>query len=367
MSRQNHIHTTVIMSAEFLQYAHSGKELIEDIAPATIIHLSSAPETWTATGPVTPKSLSGSAPDMQHIVYDKLAHHPDSFAGRIASKINKRSAYAELVQHAPQVPQMLSQMSLLHAHPASLIHDTLRTPNCVCCGFFGAFVLALTMERCCLTCLQKNPATWTLPAQEAADIFGLTAGDVEELPSFTARPGEFMYSSTKWEAPTTMVSVRQAKNFAVTLFGQKYLARHVDRMLERGHISEQEAIRWQQLHATQTVVGPCQPFHFGPGEFQRANFYGGLGAIRFPVLLPQSKGLRVEKGLWCRGCEAVCQHWAGLSDEDQARATQEALARSCRSLRVAPHALFKCEWTKEQFLDHAQDCLGVQALMEGAR
>jgi hypothetical protein len=144
----------------------------------------------------------------------------------------------------------------------------------------------------------------------AKRCFGLSPKDMKRLVVFHGVPREDMRGFRN----RRFVGVRSAKRLGLEVHGsEQVLRQYLDMERELG-LYDSVYYNFQHLQST-----PLEPLRMDPlmvptMGFEGDNEYHGVASIRFPSLFQNRMGnqWQVERGLWCRGCEWVCeQDWRG--------------------------------------------------------
>lgn len=270
--------------------------------------------------------------------------------------VESLTVYQSMMQHAPEVLTALGRTGLLRYHPAALLHQTLRSKECVSCRDFGAFLLLPTSERVCFDCLDRNSALRVMRLNDAKTAFGLTEAHLKAIPVMKSIPGTYAVTwSTSQRRSLRLVNVRQAKRLALRVHGSsEALSKHAPRV--RPGESRRNPWTLKGLHDA-----PLE----NPGSdmskmYRQKNLpeddLGGIATIRFPFVSPEGTA---DVGRLCRGCEVTATEFKyGRLPETVRRELSGPLCGGHEPLRAAVSRLR----TREDFVEHVQHCYGVQRL-----
>lgn len=271
------------------------------------------------------------------------------------------AVYQSMMQHAPEVLTALGRTGLLRYHPATLLHQTLRSKECVSCRDFGAFLLLPTSERVCFDCLDRNSALRVMRTNDAKTAFGLTETHLKGIPVMKTIPGKYAITwPTSQRRPLRLVNVGRAKRLALRVHGSiEALSKHAPRV--RPGESRRKPLTMKALHDA-----PLE----NPGSdmskmYRQRNLpeddLGGIATIRFPFVSPEGTA---DVGRLCRGCEVTATEFKhGRLPERVRRELSGPLCGGHEPLRAAVSRLR----TREDFVEHVQHCYGVQQLRSGCR
>lgn len=203
-------------------------------------------------------------------------------------------AYEDVLEHCQFLISVLHRLCTLDQFSLFHLHRLLRSPSCTGCGNFGAYVFAVTCQRCCWTCSKLNPNFWVMPRNDVQLCFDLTAPVVDALPPIfkTGVPGDDM-----------LVRVTDARVQAEAIHGSD-LRRLVSAITSRAgdpfqfhsHISNVA----YYTHALTANMNPQDhdPRMANTGEL---SIFEGR-QLTIVSQLPPFDGLRLDHGCWCRGC-----------------------------------------------------------------
>jgi hypothetical protein len=265
------------------------------------------------------------------------------------------AVYKCMMQHAPEVLTALGRTGLLRYHPATLLHQTLRSKECVSCREFGAFLLP-TSERVCFDCLDRNSALRVMRTNDAKTAFGLTEAHLKGIPVMKSIPGKYAVTwSTSQRRPLRLVNVRQAKRLALRVHGSsEALSKHAPRV--RQGESRRKPLNLKALHdALLENPGSDMSKMYRQRNLPEDDL-GGIATIRFPFVSPEGTA---DVGRLCRGCEVTATEFKyGRLPERVRRELSGPLCGGHEPLRAAVSRLR----TREDFVEHVEHCYGVQQL-----
>lgn len=280
-----------------------------------------------------------------------------SFLGK--GLVEGMASYRDMMHHAPEALTALGRTGLLSIHSATLLHQSLRSKECVSRYEFGAFLLLPSCERVCFECLDRNSALRAMRVNDAKAAFGLTAAHLKKIPTMKTIPGEygirFKASHRKSLHP---VNVRQAKMLAIDVHGSsealKRIAPPAPRLGDRRRIWTLSALHGASIDPPGSDMSKIYRQRDQPEDE-----LGGVATLRFPFLTPSGFA---DTGRLCQGCELtyklfkynelpeqVCRELSGPS-----RGSHEPFRAAMSRLR-----------TKEDFQTHTQHCYGSQRLLGG--
>lgn len=267
--------------------------------------------------------------------------------------------YAELMQQAPHALAALGKTKLIRHHSAATVHAALLTPDCISCQRYGAFLFLPTCQRCCYHCLWKNQSLWVVPLSVAKRCFGLSAASAKALPMMRSLPGKYhvKYSISR-QRSIGLVCVGAAKRLALReLESEEQMPQKLEGDLSAGCLSEKQY--YQLRHLQRAPLSPPGPeFHMQPVESNSTNdMYCGMASIPFPYLTPDK---RVERGLWCLGCEQVRRVWS--SNETTLERLEDSLPSDCRASDMV-NMMPDIVRLRDDFISHIETCPGAKKLM----
>jgi len=268
--------------------------------------------------------------------------------------------YRDLIRHAPQAMAALGSTRLLHYHSASTLHATLLSASCSSCGEYGAFLFLPTCERCCYECLWRNQSLWVIPISEARKCFDLSVASAKELPTMRSLPGKYyVRCSISRKRQLRLVSVRAAKELAIKENkSTEYLAHSLENRRTAGTPSmDYYMLRWLQAAPLQPP-GPELAVRSSGGNVPNVpnDMFCGMASVLFPSLLA---GNRVDKGLWCLGCEKNCREWYSNKSKEAGR----RLAAPGGDVKHALYAMQSVARSEADFFDHIRHCPGAAELV----
>ncbi|KAK8031283.1 hypothetical protein PG990_001017 [Apiospora arundinis] len=311
--------------------------------------------------------------------------------------------YRDLLQFVPETIEAYCRLGLLDLHPVADIHRALWTAQCDTCCSPGPFLFLPTCQRCCLGCLDHNPALRLMTPTAAENMYGLTKSQVETLrvvhvrkenvhPGFAGLVGGrgrffFNYGIVELTySPHDQVVVAQAaRRLAIAAHGgseSAALAR-VQQKYEEDQ-SRGRRVSWTLENLEWWFNGHAQPprheslkkadvlLRWGcrwclSGEGHSSAKYASMATMPFPTLTRGAEDgtLQLAEGpVWCWGCDVarVKFEWFRVGSYQNIR---EHEAWACIPARYSDsswppqkliYMLADMAHTKESFLRHVQEC-----------
>lgn len=278
-----------------------------------------------------------------------------SFLGK--DLVEGMAAYRDMMHHAPEALTALGRTGLLSIYSAALLHQSLRSKECVSCYDFGAFLLLPSCERVCFECLDRNSALRVMRVNDAKAAFSLTAAHLKKIPIMRTIPGEYgIRFKASHRKSLRLVNVRQAKRLAIEVHGSsealKRIAPRAPRSGDRRRIWTLRALHDAPIDPPGSDMSKIYRQRDQPEDE-----LGGVATVRFPFLSPSGFA---DTGRLCRGCELTYQHFKyGELPEQVCRELSGPSRGSHDPFRAAVSRLR----TKEDFRTHMQHCYGVQRLL----
>jgi len=258
--------------------------------------------------------------------------------------------FKRVIKHTGHTFQTLQKTRILSLHSVAVLDAALRSDRCASCDSFGPFLFLPSAERCCANCLVENQSLWMMSTAMAHECFALTSEQVQALPTtIRSIPGKYTISNVVVRKRAQyLTSARAAKVAALQYYGSlEDIPVHLP-----GFPNRKMSL---YIHLQQAPLLPLsQEYRSRSNLLARPeDSFGGMGAIPFPSLLDG----RVERGLWCRGCEYTWEKHCleGLEPELLARCVPE---------NVLSHSHFKrmraMAWTRSEMVEHAKVCLSAE-------
>ncbi|KAI1174928.1 F-box domain-containing protein [Nemania sp. FL0916] len=198
-------------------------------------------------------------------------------------------SYSDIVKYAPNALLALRKVGLIGTYSVARLHRVLRSEKCARCSAFGAFLYLPRAMRCCYPCLRHNRSFQTLPDAHIKEYFDLSTEDIEHLPTLQPIPGQYNPINIPTPQSRSLMSVRAARKVGIKKHGS----------LAQMGMSVVTKFRWDN-----TVLSRILYYQGNLKNSPRVNrepsIFSGLAAVQFPSV---SKSGKVEKGLWCKGCE----------------------------------------------------------------
>lgn len=257
--------------------------------------------------------------------------------------------YRDLRKYVPEALLALRMTRQSHLHSVQALHAALRLQRCAACPYFGAYLFLPACERCCWQCLSYNPSFRMVPPKEAQKYFGLSARQVQQLPSLHVIPAKYGISE-KSVSDCTLVSARAAKELGLARHGSKEALIAV---MTRRCKSIKLRIEGQFFQREPPQDGSDPLLLLDEGNTPNDVFFG-VASIPFPTL--SSSGI-LEEGLWCRGCELTFESWrfGQLPQQVVDRIIPQNIDPLLPFLGFSRRA-----WLKASFLKHVEQCWGTK-------
>ncbi|WEW58968.1 hypothetical protein PRK78_004436 [Emydomyces testavorans] len=327
---------------------------VKAILPATVL----CDDTTSSLGP----ALDRLPLEILHCIFSLLDFRSLSRLSQV-SRQGKRAvemlpAYRDVKRHASKALDALNRTGLLSQHPAILVYDTLRTEACVYCQNFSPFLFLISCERCCYNCLSFNPALRLLTVRVAKIYFGLSRKDASQLSVLLSLPGSYRVGyAHERKKPHKLVSLRQAKELAVSLYGWKNMTAALSQARDRHALSEDD--RWFADWFLQRITKPWAEYPDTKCDIP-ADFFNGMGSVYFPFL---HRDGTLEKGLWCYGCKRNSEMYYSTREYG---GDMGGLDPSTTSGYYFMRMLECRARTKSDFLAHIRECRGAKRLLSAA-
>jgi hypothetical protein len=268
-------------------------------------------------------------------------------------------AYKQLMEHAPHALAALGRTSLLKLHSANTIYGIFLEETCVSCGNYGSFLFLITCERCCYECLWLNPSLWVTFISDATNFFDLTLSQTKSLPIMRSIPGTYNIEHRRSRRrPLELTSVKAAKELTIKVHGSaKVITKKLQaKMMAPGiPVAEYRRLRYLRRALVQQHAQELFKPRYKPTD-PRDQFCG-MASVHFPSLTQKDT---VEKGLWCCGCERTCERQLTLPFE-----VLSSLVPPTSCVTTVLGAAKRRAWSRSGFLEHIEDCYGVQELDSG--
>ena len=308
--------------------------------------------TFAALRPECPSAL-GRLDNLPLEVLHECLKYLDLRSLRYLACVSRRSKavvdslpiYKFVVETAGHTFQVLNQARVLDRHSITTLYVALRSEECFSCGLFGAFLLLLSAERCCLLCLMINQSHWMISLPLAKECFGFTKQQLNQLPVMWSIPRKYgIMRSISRQKPMRLTTVAAAKELALEVHGLiEAIATKFP--LDRVPTSQKvDMLNWLR----QAPLPPMSqdPLTINEPEERILDDFCGMGAIPFPS---SRLNQEVEWGHWCRGCEFTYEDYE-LEGMDSA-----TLARLVPEGRVLGRMQNR-GWSRADFLNHAKFC-----------
>ena len=212
-----------------------------------------------------------------------------SFRGlNLASRsiIDSLLAFKYMTQYAANVLRAINRTNLITTFTAAHLLKSLRTDRCTGCQQFGSYLFLLTCSRCCYDCLQKEPRFRAIDLATARKDFGLKPKSLRGLPTMLSLPGIYAPGTRRsFKRRFRLVSAVEAYTLAKALNGSVTTAAALDSTQ-----SETNAYSHDRAWASMLTSS--------------LDSFRGFASIVFPSL--DTRTMRVESGISCKGCRAVC-------------------------------------------------------------
>ena len=245
---------------------------------------------------------------------------------------------------------ILAQTKVLKLHSVNVLYSALCSDRCGSCGAYGTFLLLLSAQRCCLTCMLTNHSLCVIPIGAAERCFGANYQDLVLLPTLRSNRGPFniLGVETCGFEGTKLLGVEAAVALAVQKYGSM---KQMDERLAAYNLETCSYSDRFWLHYRGHSIQPAsrKPLSIRQIKERWTDPYAGHGAVHFPSY---ANG-HISQGYWCRGCEdaymTLCS--GGM--------VTDALARSVpQGWDLAEYIETMCyrAWSKAEFVQHTKFC-----------
>lgn len=338
------------------------EEVIRNLSPAEHTHISLGPRTPASMG-----CLDGISNELLFMILDLLDFQSLSRLSRVSlllrSLVEQSPAYRDIMAFAPQTLTALGKTGLLTYHSASQLSRTLRSSdgNCASCRtYFGGYLFLPTCERICFDCLRVNFGLRVTTVAIAKECFRLSDRQIKGpggIPVMFSIPGDYSTGCPIRRNRTyRLVCVKQAKQLAIKIHGSTEAVqafRSPEPRPTRIWKTRKEKIM-EGFHDAPLEPPGCERFAKSVVE----DDYGGMAAIRFPVL--DRYKTETDFGVLCLGCKRT--HKEHIDGVLPVRVLA-SLGLQDRNPNQHLHAMMQRLWSKSGFLHHVEECYGAQQLL----
>ena len=244
-------------------------------------------------------------PELLHFVFNMLDFQSLSRVSRVSLQgravVSSLPVYQSLQEHVPDALAVLNRTKLIGLHSVATLYATLKSEKCIACDHYGPFLFLPTCERCCYSCLAKNPSLWVMTTALATKCFGLTSRQLMRLPLLHSIPGVYsIRCKISRQRSRRLVSVRAAKELAIMVHGSAKKMAHAVAARQIAFASPHELFVYKYLQNASLNPQSQDPSTLPTYHNTPADDSCGMASIPFPSL---STNNALENGLWCRGCE----------------------------------------------------------------
>ncbi|PPR02901.1 hypothetical protein CVT26_009749 [Gymnopilus dilepis] len=247
--------------------------------------------------------------------------------------------YKHIISSAPHIGATLVRTGVAPHFTVEEVFWILTHPACRVCGNFGMYLWILDLERCCFTCLKEDPNLMPMTEKDARAAFGLTAGQMSQIPVVVSLPGKYKAFGVMRRRTGKFVSRVRARQLGLAIHGDE------DGLSNYFTSSNSKAKAAYDKKAVQRSKPMAYDSH-GRVNNTLNSVERYLVSVHLPYL--DLKTYTTKMGLACSGCQFAVNRRSALSFTS---VEMEALMR-CRD----------CAYTEAGIIDHFKECADAQAL-----
>ena len=266
--------------------------------------------------------------------------------------------YRNVIKHASTALIALNRTGLITLHSAETLHKALRSKNCISCGNFGPFLLLLTAERCCYTCLQRNPSLWVITTRLARLCFGISLKHYGRIPVMLSIPGTYSVGhKVSRQKRIRLVSLKQVKEQSISVHGSRQAMENTVISQNAGKLTHVQSLVVRWLTGPYSDSGSQCSITSGSCANIPNDDFCGMASTFFPSLHHDNS---LEEGIWCYGCRLNFERYSRTREPEEGADPH----LSCNYWMSAYLEFERRARSKDQFLEHIKGCKESKRLLK---